>query len=84
MTGVVFCVKKFRIYLTEFPVEIHTDHRSLATANKLPEPEGRLARWFEKMQSFKNTLHYKRGEENAVADCVSRLPQPNRLKIDSV
>ena len=53
---------------------IFTDHQALQWIFNLEDPTGRLSRWRMRLQELDFTVKYKKGKENVVADCISRLP----------
>jgi hypothetical protein len=54
------------------PFTLLTDHDSLKYHRTMPQLEGRLARWVEKMAEFDYTLKHIPGKDNIVADALSR------------
>ena len=64
----------FRPFLIGQHFELHTDHRPLlAWRNKMPESK-RQARLWVKVQDLDYTIKYIPGEENVLADLMSRPP----------
>ena len=54
------------------PFRLLSDHKSLVYYMTMPHLSDRLARWVEKMQQFDCGIEYIKGEENIVADALSR------------
>ena len=54
------------------PFRLLSDHKSLIYYMTMPHLSDRLARWVEKMQQFDCGIEYIKGEENVVADALSR------------
>ena len=54
------------------PFRLLSDHKSLVYYMTMPHLSDRLARWVERMQQFDCGIEYIKGEENVVADALSR------------
>jgi hypothetical protein len=79
MLGVVWAVKKLRVFLQGLPeFEIKVDHRPLVpilNSYTLDQIENlRLQRLKEKLQTFNFTASWQSGKEHALADALSRAP----------
>ncbi|MES9882105.1 MAG: reverse transcriptase domain-containing protein [Sedimenticola sp.] len=75
--GVVWGVRHFRPYLCGKRFKIYTDHKPLLNIKSLnndSDPTGRRTRWSIELSSYEYDIHYKKGEENTNADCMSRIP----------
>ena len=55
---------------------VFTDHQCLQKICKIGETKPRIQRWMEFLSAYNFRLSYRRGEENANADSLSRLPLP--------
>ena len=71
--GLVYALQQFRYLILAYPVHVYTDHFPLVGIfqNKTNEPC--LNRWALLVQEFSINLHYIKGEENIMADVLSRL-----------
>ena len=55
---------------------VFTDHQCLQQICKIGETKPRIQRWMEFLSAYSFRLSYRRGQENANADFLSRLPLP--------
>src|SRR6202000_282528 len=55
--------------------EVHTDHRTLTYFDTQKDLSRRQQRWAEYLSQYDYELRYIKGEENTVADALSRLPE---------
>ena len=64
----------WRHYLsgTSVPVRVRTDHKSLIHFQTQPMISGRQTRWLETLSDYDYVIEYVKGEENGVADALSR------------
>jgi hypothetical protein len=74
LLAVVRALKKWRTDLLGSPVLVYTDHRTLENFGSQKDLSRRQARWQEFMADFDLTFIYVKGEDNSVADALSRLP----------
>ena len=74
LLAVVRALKKWRTDLLGSPVLVYTDHRTLENFGSQKDLSRRQARWQEFMSDFDLTFVYVKGEDNSVADALSRLP----------
>ena len=63
-------LKEYRNILLRHEIHVYTDHQNLLYENT---DSGRVQRWKILMEEFGATLKYIKGEENTVADALSRL-----------
>ena len=79
--AIIFGVKKYHQYLLGRQFELKTDHKPLthifSESRATPTmASGRIQRWALTLSAYSYTITYKKGEENANADALSRLPLP--------
>jgi hypothetical protein len=70
LLSIVECLKTFRNILLGHKIEVFTDHKNLTFAQFNTE---RVMRWRLIIEEFGPTLTYIKGENNIVADALSRL-----------
>ena len=74
LLGVVFCMLKWRCYLEGAPqVYLHTDHEPLTWLKTQAQINRRQSHWLEFLSRFKFEILYVKGDENVVADALSRM-----------
>jgi hypothetical protein len=74
MLAIVRALKKWRSDLLGSQFIVYTDHRTLENFETQKDLSRRQARWMEHLSQFDMSIHYIRGEDNTVADALSRLP----------
>ena len=78
----VFACVKFRCYIVDSIVIVHTDHAAIKYLMEKKDAKPRLIRWVLLLQEFDLHITDRKGAENPVADNLSRLenilddPQP--------
>ena len=78
----VFACDKFRSYIVDSKVIVHTDHAAIKYLMEKKDAKPRLIRWVLLLQEFDLHMTDRKGAENPVADNLSRLenilddPQP--------
>lgn len=89
LLAVVYSILKLRIYLLGTKFEVITDHKALTFLYTTPHLNARMIRWCMALQQFDFCVSHVRGEDNIVADFLSRNPEskfessvPNSLSID--
>ena len=70
-----FGLQKFRHIIQGYKVTLYTDHKSLTYLFKNSIPDGQLGRWALQAQEFDLAVKYLKGEQNIVADSLSRIKQ---------
>jgi hypothetical protein len=79
---VVLACDKFRSYIVDSKVIVHTDHAAIKYLMEKKDAKPRLIRWVLLVQEFDLYITDRKGAENPVADNLSRLenilddPQP--------
>ena len=70
---VVFARDKFRSYIVDSKVTVHTDHAAIKYLMEKKDAKPRLIRWVLLLQEFDLHITDRKGAENPVADNLSRL-----------
>ena len=76
MLAFVYCFTQWRCYLEGSQVWLHTDHEPLTWLATQERPNRRQARWLEFLAGFSYEILYVKGDENVVADALSRMLSP--------
>jgi len=76
LLAIIRALKKWRSDLLGMPIFVYTDHRTLENFDTQKDLSRRQLRWQEFLSQYDMTIIYIRGEDNTVADALSRLP-PN-------
>ena len=79
--SIVECVKEFRNILFGYPIIVYSDHKNLVHAATVSQSQ-RVMRWHMILEEFGPDIHHISGEENVVADAISRLPTANTEQRD--
>ena len=75
--ALVAAVRKWKTYLQAAPkIVLLTDHNPLVWLRKQKDPRHKFARWLMELESYNYEIVYRKGSENAGADCLSRISQP--------
>lgn len=89
LLAVVYSILKLRIYLLGTRFEVITDHKALTFLYTTPHLNARMIRWSLALQKFDFGVSHVRGEDNIVADFLSRnleghfeSSSPRSLSID--
>eukprot|EP00884_Botryococcus_braunii_P003186 jgi/Botrbrau1/12869/Bobra.0188s0011.1 len=70
--ALVWAIEKFRHFLDGRHFIVYTDHAALQWLNTKRHANSKLERWALRLQEYTFTVIHKKGEENLVADCLSR------------
>ena len=73
---VVWSIRRLRRYLFGVYFLVFTDHECLQQICKIEGTRPRIQRWREFLSAYNFCLSYRRGQDNANADFLSRLPLP--------
>ena len=71
--AVVFACDKFRPYIVDSKVTIHTDHAAIRYLMEKKDAKPRLIRWVLLLQEFDLHIVHRKGATNHVADNLYRL-----------
>ena len=71
--AVVFACEKFRSYIVDSKVTIHTDHAAIKYLMQKKDAKPRLIRWVLLLQEFDLHGVDRKGADNPVVDNLSRL-----------
>ena len=74
MLAIIRALKKWRSDLIGVPFLIYTDHKTLENFHQQRELSRRQARWMEFLSQYDGKIVYVKGDENSVADALSRIP----------
>ena len=80
MLSVVEALKEFRTMVKGYPLTVFVDHRNWTFDNNMRND--RVLRWRLALEQFDLTFRYIAGEQNVVADALSRLPFADSLSDD--
>ncbi|KAK1606340.1 hypothetical protein QYE76_030013 [Lolium multiflorum] len=73
LLAVVFACDKFRSYIVDSKVTVHTDHAAIRYLMEKKDAKPRLIRWVLLLQEFDLHIVDRKGVDNPVADNLSRL-----------
>ena len=73
MLAMVFSCEKFRPYILGSHVIIHTDHATIKYLMAKKYAKQRLIRWVLLLQEFDLDIKDKKGNDNVIADHLSRI-----------
>jgi hypothetical protein len=74
LLAIVRALEKFRPELLGAAFTVYTDHRTLENFMTQRDLSRRQVRWQEYLAQYDFTIVYIKGEDNTVADALSRLP----------
>ncbi|KAJ3495874.1 hypothetical protein NLJ89_g10566 [Agrocybe chaxingu] len=67
-------IRKWKVDLLGAPFYVYTDHKTLLNFNTQKDLSRRQARWMEELSIYDCKFVYVKGEDNSVADALSRFP----------
>jgi len=79
MLAIIRALTKWRVDLLGVPFLVYTDHKTLENFHLQRDLSRRQARWMEFMSQYNVKIVYVKGEDNTVADALSRC-QPACLQ----
>ena len=82
LLSIVECVKEFRNILFGYKINVYSDHKNLVHATTMSQSQ-RVMRWRLILEEFGPDIKHIKGEDNTVADAISRLPTANQDQIES-
>ena len=74
LLAVIRAIKKWRYELIGTPFFVYTDHKTLLNFGTQKDLSRRQARWMEDLSVYDCKFVYVRGEDNTMADALSRYP----------
>jgi len=74
LLAIVKAIDHFHPYLYGRKFTIRTDHASLQWLLNFKNPEGQIARWLDKLQTYDFRIVYRTGRSHQNADVLSRRP----------
>jgi hypothetical protein len=74
LLAIIRALKKWRTDLIGVPFTIFTDHKTLENFHQQRDLSRRQARWMEFLSQYDGKIVYIKGEDNSVADALSRIP----------
>ena len=69
----IFACDKFRPYIVDSKVIVHSDHSAVKYLMNKKDAKPRLIRWVLLLQEFDLHIVDRKGEDNPVADHLSRM-----------
>ena len=84
LLAIIRALAKWRTDLLGYQFEIWTDHKTLIHFDNQRDLSRRQARWMEFLSQYDASINYIPGENNCVADALSRLPQSSTDTIASL
>jgi len=73
LLSIVECIKEFRNILFGYKIIVYSDHKNLVHAATISQSQ-RVMRWCMILEEFGPDIRHISGEDNIVADAISRLP----------
>jgi hypothetical protein len=74
LLAIVCALRKWRSDLLGGPIFVYTNHRTLENFDSQRDLSRRQLQWQEYLSQYEMTIVYIRGEDNTIADALSRMP----------
>lgn len=75
--ALIWALQNFEVYVSgTAPLVVYTDHNPLTFLKSLRTPNQRLMRWFLFLQGHDLDIRHIKGQDNVLADALSRAPLP--------
>jgi hypothetical protein len=74
LLAIVRAIKKWKYDLLGTPFFVYTDHKTLLNFATQKDLSRRQARWMEELSAYECKFVYVKGEDNTMADALSRYP----------
>lgn len=74
LLAVVEATKHFHKYLYGQKFRLRTDHSAIQWLLRFKDPEGQIARWLERLQTYDFEVQHRKGKMHGNADALSRRP----------
>ena len=74
LLAIIRAIKKWKYDLIGTPFFVYTDHKTLLNFDTQKDLSRRQARWMEELSVYDCKFIYVRGEDNTIADALSRYP----------
>jgi len=81
MWAIIYGINKSKYHIGGRQVVVLSDHRALHFNDK-ESASPKIERWKLRLQEFDLTFRYIRGEDNVIADALSRLTTPYEMRIE--
>lgn len=82
--AIIRALAKWHMDLLGNRFEIWTDHKTLEHFDNQKDLSCRQARWMEFLSQYDASIYYLPGENNCIADALSRLPENDIQSISSI
>ncbi|XP_066969281.1 uncharacterized protein [Macrobrachium rosenbergii] len=80
LLAIVQALQKYEVYVsTNNPITVYTDHNPLVFLNRARNVNQKILRWSLYLQNFNISVQHIRGQDNRIADALSRTPVPGNI-----
>ena len=79
LLSIIRALSKWHVDLLGTHINIYTDHRTLENFDFQRDLSRRQCRWQEFLSQYDYTITYIKGEDNTIADAMSRLPDGSTM-----